>query len=569
MRLNLIKYLLAAVALTGMTTSCQNHFDDPELTVPEATMRANTTIRELKEAFMSTNATLCPVKDEATQEHYIIHGRVISSDATGNIYQALMVQDETGAMPITIRRASLYNEYHLGQEVVIDVTGLWIGRYNNLMQLGWLGEPYNGVDQLTFMSFYEFASHTEINGNPTVNTRNVPFGSDYPDDRMYCISMDIDELADIPALSEECVMLQGQLVEFANVRFVDGGVETYAPYQETVNRYIYGSGSSKQVVVRNSGYSTFYNDMLPSGTGRVRGILSWYGDGAANSSAPNVIQGWQLLLRSVDDVIFDDRGTREKPYGIDEVLAMESNGITGWAQGYIVGSVNIADNSYVFGNGADSAPNNLLLAASPDETDPNLCVVLALPAGTKLRELGALDENPGNYRKHIAVYGRFSDYQINGSTYPGIIDNPGTGSYFDIEGVVIPGVTGEGTGSQDDPFTVTFALANWQEGTSGWFVGEITGYVEGSDFATGVRFGIPDEDANYANANIVISVPGQTPTVDNSITVRLTADARKTLGLKNAPEVYGKRILINGSLEEYLKQPGIRMTDYQLSGASE
>lgn len=554
---------LAALALVG-TTGCQNSFDEPGLSVPVATMQANTSIAELKQAFMSTNATLCPLKDEATQEHYIIKGRVISSDATGNIYQSLMVQDETGAMPITVRRASLYNEYHLGQEVVIDVTGLWIGRYNNLMQLGWLGEPYDGVDQLTFMSFAEFQAHTQLNGNPSVDTKYVGLNTTYPEDRMYCISLDIDQVADIAALSEECVMLQGQLVEFSNVRFIDGGEEIYAPYQETVNRYIVGEGSAKQVVVRNSGYSTFYNDKLPAGTGRVRGILSWYGDGAANSSQPNVVQGWQLLLRSLDDVIFDNKGSRDTPYTISEVLAFENNGISGWAEGYIVGALDI-NGEYVFGANGDIHINNLLLASQPDITDPNLCAVLQLPTGSQLQEYGNLLDNPGNLRKQIKVWGRFAEYGTAG--LPGILDNPGTGSWFEIDGVVIPGFTGQGAGILSDPYTVEYVLTNYEQGQSGvWTAGYIVGYVEGGTYETGVRFGLPDAGADYNNANIVIAATPDCTDPSKAIPVRLTSDARKTLGLKNVPEVYGKKLLVKGGLELYLGQPGIRMSEYQLDG---
>ncbi len=66
-----------------MLTGCQNHFDDPVVEAPVATMKANTTIADLKREFMNTNATLVPEKENG--EHYIIHGRVISSDASGNM----------------------------------------------------------------------------------------------------------------------------------------------------------------------------------------------------------------------------------------------------------------------------------------------------------------------------------------------------------------------------------------------------------------------------------------------------------------------------------------------------
>ncbi len=84
--MKLYKSILASIALCGtgmMLTGCQNHFDDPVVEAPVATMKANTTIADLKREFMNTNATLVPEKENG--EHYIIHGRVISSDASGNM----------------------------------------------------------------------------------------------------------------------------------------------------------------------------------------------------------------------------------------------------------------------------------------------------------------------------------------------------------------------------------------------------------------------------------------------------------------------------------------------------
>ncbi len=64
--MKLYKSLLASVALLGLTvslTGCQNEFDDPVITAPVASMKANTTIAELKTLFMNDNATLVPTKD--------------------------------------------------------------------------------------------------------------------------------------------------------------------------------------------------------------------------------------------------------------------------------------------------------------------------------------------------------------------------------------------------------------------------------------------------------------------------------------------------------------------------
>ena len=109
-------YLGSALLLAAALSSCQNDFDDPGLQVPEATWQANTTIAELKEHFWKgdTNYAIeCPEREDGS--HYIIKGRVISSDASGNIYKSMYIQDATGAITLSINQNSLYNQYRLGQ----------------------------------------------------------------------------------------------------------------------------------------------------------------------------------------------------------------------------------------------------------------------------------------------------------------------------------------------------------------------------------------------------------------------------------------------------------------------
>ena len=139
--------LLGALTL-GSLTSCQDSYDTPELEVPQATLVANTTLADFKATFADEMAVKVGNNPE-TDAPYILKGRVVSSDASGNIYKSLVIQDETAALALSINQSSMYIDYRLGQEVVINATGLWMGQYNNLLQLGLLGE-YNSSPQITF-----------------------------------------------------------------------------------------------------------------------------------------------------------------------------------------------------------------------------------------------------------------------------------------------------------------------------------------------------------------------------------------------------------------------------------
>ncbi|MDE6010753.1 MAG: hypothetical protein K2F87_04805, partial [Muribaculaceae bacterium] len=291
--------MLAAAALTG----CQDSYDAPDLTDPVATLEANTTLLDFKQTFSDEIAVMIPYKDEAARIPYVLKGRVVSSDASGNIYKSLVIQDETAALALSINQSSMYIDYRLGQEVLINVTGLYVGQYAAYEQVGWLNE-YNGNPQLGFMAYDMFRNHSQLNGLPDQEFKYIRYGADAPAGSPYCTIISLAELNSIPAYGAPYLGIMSQLVEIPNVSFVDAGQDppvTFATYQETCDRYI-RDASGNTLNVRCSGYSSFYNDPLPEGTGTVRGILSRYND------------SWQLLLCGMEDVIFTAEGSKSEPY---------------------------------------------------------------------------------------------------------------------------------------------------------------------------------------------------------------------------------------------------------------
>ncbi|MDE5785990.1 MAG: hypothetical protein K2H98_05595, partial [Duncaniella sp.] len=153
---------LAVAATSAAAVSCSDDFDRPPVIVPEATIEANTTILELKEKYwQGTGTYMNEIGLTETGEHIIIAGRVVSSDECGNVYQRIVIEDETAAIPVRVYATGLYETYHYGQEVRMDVTGLLIGTYN-----GWLmiGVDYNGG--IGGMDKDVMAQRSQVNGLP-------------------------------------------------------------------------------------------------------------------------------------------------------------------------------------------------------------------------------------------------------------------------------------------------------------------------------------------------------------------------------------------------------------------
>lgn len=461
-------YLGATLLLAAALTGCQDDFDAPGLQTPVATWQVNTTIADLKSDMWRTDdnyAIKCPVRDDGSD--YIIRGRVISSDASGNVYKSMYIQDATGAITLSINQNSLYNQYRIGQEVVIDVTGMYIGKYAGLEQIGGYGE-YNGTPQVSFMDYPTFVDHCQLNGLPETEMAYINYGEEAPADGMYTTVVKIPEIM-AATDAAEIRNMQSRLVEIRNVHFEQGGQNTYSSYQATENRNLVDE-QNNTLVVRTSGYSNFYAQTLPTGTGTVRGLLSYF-----NGT-------WQLILRSQADVMFGGKGQKDDPYTVDEALELQDTGATGWVKGYIVGALKgdvttVTSNSDIIWSKDVDMDNNLVIGRTADTRDFTQCVVVELRAGSDFRRVGNLLDNPGVYGKAISVRGTFAHLLGMG----GVTGNTGSADEFEIEGVAGP-VTppAEGVASLECDFesgskiadytAAGWSLANTKGDLSGWYI---------------------------------------------------------------------------------------------------
>lgn len=417
-------YIGLALAATAALASCQADMDVPDFKEPVASLTPNTTIAELKTAFWKAAdnyAEICPDKD-AQGTHYVISGRVVSADWSGNIYKSMVIQDKTAAITLSIDRPGMSVNYRIGQEVVLDVTGLYIGKYAGLEQIGGYGE-YNGTPQVSFMNYLSFRRNSQLNGWPDSEVVTVDYPDPVPADKAYCLSI---RLGDLPTSGDKVREFQSQLVEIRDVEFQGAGEENFAPYHETVNRTAYNDEGS--IVVRNSGYSNFWARTLPEGKGTVRGILSYHSNG-----------GWQLLLRDIDDVMFDWKGLKDDPYTVGELLSMPSYaGKAGWVQGYIVGSVkagvrDLTSDDDILWSGAAETDNNVVIAESPEVRDYKRVVVVGLPSGSTLRKKVNLVDNSDMYGRLLAVRGQFEPTL----GVPGVTYAAGEAPKFTVDGETI------------------------------------------------------------------------------------------------------------------------------------
>ena len=469
-----IKLLLSVMlmAIAGLV-SCSDDFDAPPVKVPTATIKANTTIADFKAEYWKTETPYCVPVNVPEGESKVISGRVISSDATGNIYKSLVIQDETAALAISINANSLYTTYRVGQEVVIDLNGMYVGKYANLIQLGYPNEGTRGTEA-GFMALELFESHAQLNGLPDVS-------------KIDTIPVSISEL---PTTPTEICMMQSQLVRLDNVQWVEAG-QRYSEESASTSRNL-KDASGNTIIVRNSNYATFRTELLPEGEGTVIGILSYYNN------------AWQILLRSAEDVIGfkTPEGVMANPYTIERAKELQGQDITGWVAGYIVGAVapgvnEVKANTDIQWGIEAAMDNSLVIGATADTKDIANCVIVPLPQDTKLRELGNIRDHKDLVGKAIKVKGVLENQYAQAG-----VNCSGALGTFEIEGVE---TGGDGTPSGDGTLANPFNCAGANEYTSG-----LAADTESPNnvYIKGKVVSIKEEFGSFGNASFYISDDG-------------------------------------------------------------
>ena len=152
--------------LLVFAAACSDEFDQPPMVIPTAEHTPNMTIADFKAKYWQDAVNYI----DTVKEDIVIHGWVTSSDESGNIYKSLYISDGTAGINISINQNSLYNNYRIGQEIVIPMKDYYVGKYNGQQQLGYPAWYASGsVWEATFLPQAMWESMVEINGLPNLS----------------------------------------------------------------------------------------------------------------------------------------------------------------------------------------------------------------------------------------------------------------------------------------------------------------------------------------------------------------------------------------------------------------
>lgn len=285
MKLNRL-LIISLAALIGLgISSCERVYDAPLLTEPTVTIGEEgiITIAEYKEKYKDASQ-----KGKLVEEDFALRAVVAANDVSGNIYKQIYIQDATGGISVSIGQNNLANDYQVGQEVFVKLQGLAAVKYGGVIQIGMVNTDKNLIP-------YEVAKQ-HILKNKWPNPENIK-----------------PKVVTIGDLNDAML---GTLVQLENVYFELGGTAPFGDQSfNTVNRILKDT-AGKSLIVRNSKFSTFANDIMPKGNGTVVGIFSKFN------------KDYQLTIRSSQDC-FNFTGK-------DPVTGGNEGGVTPPATGSVI-----------------------------------------------------------------------------------------------------------------------------------------------------------------------------------------------------------------------------------------
>jgi hypothetical protein len=241
-----IFYRIISLGCFIVLLSCvkSREFDSPEIgcSDPEFTMIR---IAELKGLYQGETVQI--------HEDLVVQGYVTSSDKKGNFFNVIHFQDEAispiDGMQIELELRDSHLFYDIGQPIRIKLKGLYLGQSNNVFKIG-------GV----FTSF----------GNRSVG--RIPYSVVF-DHVLSSCTVNKGIQPTIVTIAELNDRMLGTLISFENIEIREDEIGlSFAVAEEETKRTLIDCNDN-EIILLNSGYSDFQNEILPGKMGTATGIL--------------------------------------------------------------------------------------------------------------------------------------------------------------------------------------------------------------------------------------------------------------------------------------------------------
>ena len=296
------RFLNSFLTLTFLTFySCNNEVELPKLECSQSNLIVNKTVEKIYA--LSGNIAKQYVYDD------IIEAYVISSDEDGNFFKTISFQtlptdkNPPTGFSVPIDASNTYIDYRVGNKVYIKLKNQFTDLFYGGLRIGSLyvsnaGDPTIG----------------RISQNDYKNVLNASCA--IIDENQLVRSFSIEEALDDTKLNT--------LIELKDVEFTESALGRHY-FEETNNvggstNWSLRDKTGNQIIFRTSSYASFANELVPEGSGKVRGIITKFGS------------DYQMMVRSAKDVMMD--GKRNVPFFAEDFQLVKNNvnfTLSGWS----------------------------------------------------------------------------------------------------------------------------------------------------------------------------------------------------------------------------------------------
>ena len=294
--------LFFLMVFVGLFSGCVNdEVAVPKLTCTQPDFTVNKTVAEVH-----TNAGA--IVSQYTYDD-IIEAYVVSSDENGNFFKSISFQTlATATTPalgfsVPVDATNLYVDYRLGNRVYVKLKNQYTDIFYGSLRIG-------GI----YVNSYNEGAVGRLSQN---DYKKVLHAS--------CTTLGEEKLLraiTIPDLLKDSNL--NTLIELSDVQFTAAALGRHY-FEETNN--VGGATNwslidkfGNQVIFRTSSYADFAPNLVPNGSGKVKGVLTKYGP------------DYQLVVRSEKDVVMT--GARAVPFFSEDfqsVVDKTNLSLPGWA----------------------------------------------------------------------------------------------------------------------------------------------------------------------------------------------------------------------------------------------
>ena len=267
-----------------------------------------------------------------------IKGVVTSSDAAGNIYQEIALQDATGAIIVSVAQGGQHGPLPIGTEILVSLKDLYIGNYGKQAQIGVPTVNAAGAASIGRISRATWDQHYKIlsTGNKVEPTEFASGSTP----TTWNLDTDGGKLGIIRNVSFKSSNNSKVTDTFADANGGAGSVSWTLNEQD-----------GKKVIVYNSNFAKFANNKVPTGKVDIVGVFKRFNN------------QWEIIIRSLDDIKSAEKvdpfkglpgkgdGTQANPLDITRALAYAKLNKKDAATYYIKGIISQIDEvSTQYGN---------------------------------------------------------------------------------------------------------------------------------------------------------------------------------------------------------------------------